>query len=87
MAPLLDLRSNRLGAGPAAVSMVLEGSINMSMDRREQITQMLRDRIARFKRENAYIWERPSKLDNTTVKREDKPKTSIADALKKELGF
>ena len=87
MAPLLDLRSNRLGAGPAAVSMVLEGSINMSMDRREQITQMLRDRIARFKRENSHIWERPSRLDNTTVEREDKPKTSIADKLKKELGF
>ena len=87
MAPLLDLRLNRLGAGPAAVSMVLEGSINMSMDRREQITQMLRDRIARFKRENAHIWERPSKLDKAKVKSEDKPKTSIADALKKELGF
>ena len=87
MAPLLDLRLNRLGAGPAAVSMVLEGSINMSMDRREQITQMLRDRIARFKRENAHIWERPSKLDKATVKSEDKPKTSIADKLKKELGF
>ena len=87
MAPLLDLRLNRLGLGPAAVSMVLEGSINMSMDRREQITQMLRDRIARFKRENAHIWERPSKLDKAKVKSEPKPKTSIADKLKKELGF
>ena len=87
MAPLLDLRLNRLGLGPAAVSMVLEGSINMSMDRREQITQMLRDRIARFKRKNAHIWERPSKLDKAKVKSEPKPKTSIADKLKKELGF
>ncbi len=87
MAPLLDLRLNRLGAGPAAVSMVLEGSINTSMDRREQITQMLKDRIARFKRDNAHIWEKPSRLFKDEPKEPEKRELTPAEKIKRDLGF
>ena len=87
MAPLLDLRLIRFGVGPAAVSMVVEGSINMSMDRQEQITQMLKDRIARFKRENAYIWERPSKLAVEKPKETIEKELTPAEQMKKDLGF
>ena len=87
MAPLLDLRLNRFGAGPAAGSEVLEGSINMSMDRREQITKMLKDRIARFKRDNAHIWEKPSRLFKDEPKEPEKRELTPAEKMKRDLGF
>ena len=87
MAPLLDLRLIRFGVGPAAVSMVVEGSINMSMDTREQITQMLKDRIARFKRENAHIWETPSKLAHEQTEAPTQRELTPAEQIKKDMGF
>lgn len=87
MAPLLDLRLNRLGVGPAAVNHRSRGVDKYNMDRQEQITQMLKDRIARFKRENAYIWERPSKLAVEKPKETMEKELTPAEQMKKDLGF
>ena len=57
------------------------------MDRREQITQMLKDRIARFKRENAHIWEKPSRLFKDEPKEPEKRELTPAEKIKRDLGF
>ena len=87
MAPLLDLRLNRFGVGPAAMSHRSRGVDKYDMDRREQITQMLKDRIARFKRDNAHIWERPSKLAKEQPKEPEQRELTPAEQMKKDLGF
>ena len=53
----------------------------------EQATQMLKDRIARFKRDHAYIWERPSKLDVEKPKETMAREQSPAEQMKKDMGF
>ena len=87
MAPLLDLRLNRFGVGPAAMSHRSRGVDKYDMDRREQITQMLKDRIARFKRENAHIWEKPSRLFKEKPKEPEKRELTPAEKIKRDLGF
>ena len=87
MAPLLDLRLNRFGVGPAAMSHRSRGVDKYDMDRREQITQMLKDRIARFKRENAHIWEKPSRLFKEQPKEPEKRELPPAEKIKRDLGF
>ena len=87
MAPLLDLRLNRFGVGPAAMSHRSRGVDKYDMDRREQITQMLKDRIARFKRENAHIWEKPSRLFKDEPKEPEKRELTPAEKIKRDLGF
>ena len=87
MAPLLDLRLNRFGVGPAAMSHRSRGVDKYDMDRREQITQMLKDRIARFKRENAHIWEKPSRLFKEQPKEPEKRELTPAEKMKRDLGF
>tara|TARA_Y200000002_G_scaffold374648_1_gene375711 strand:+ start:365 stop:553 length:189 start_codon:yes stop_codon:yes gene_type:complete len=62
------------------------------MDRREQITQMLKDRIREFKRKNAYLWEKtaePSKPEQNRVVERSEPleDESEARAIKRALGF
>ena len=87
MAPLLDLRLNRFGVGPAAMSHRSRGVDKYDMDRREQITQMLKDRIARFKRDNAHIWEKPSRLFKEQPKESEKRELTPAEKMKRDLGF
>ena len=54
---------------------------------REQITQMLKDRIARFKRDNAHIWEKPSRLFKEQPKEPEKRELTPAEKIKRDLGF
>tara|TARA_B100000405_G_scaffold194910_1_gene136632 strand:- start:507 stop:698 length:192 start_codon:yes stop_codon:yes gene_type:complete len=63
------------------------------MDRREQITQMLKDRIAKFKRENAHIWAKTEPDRSQTLTHDERETSkehkdeSEARAIKRALGF
>ena len=63
------------------------------MDRREQITQMLKDRIAKFKRENAHIWAKTEPDRSQTLAHDERETSkehkdeSEARAIKRALGF
>jgi hypothetical protein len=57
------------------------------MTEREQITQMLKDRIARFKRDHAYIWETPSRLNSEQTSKQLERELSPAEQIKKDMGF
>ena len=91
-APLLVDRLCRFGVGPAAVSHSSREVDKYCMDRREQITQMLKDRIREFKRKNAYLWEKtaePSKPEENRVVERSEPYKDESEALaiKRALGF
>ena len=53
----------------------------------EQITQMLKDRIARFKRDHAYIWDSPSRLNSEQTSKHVERELSPAEQMKKDMGF
>lgn len=63
------------------------------MDRREQITQMLKDRIRKFKEDNAEIWQKTERDrskpltqdERETVEEQAEP--TMAERIKRELGY